>query len=276
MSLLNKSLREMLYKYGIKRVDKKIDMSKRIMCNVPCALPYDGFIENIAMDAYSYIIKGGMFYNTKIGRYCSIADYCYIGFPCQDLNGTATSALFIDDTDFAFAGYDAKSMHLRPNCMPSHRAVVEIEHDVWLGHAVHIVGDVKIGTGAAIGTKAVITKDVPPYSVVVGNDRIIRQRFSDEVISDLLESQWWLYDMPAMAEAGVELPYTQPELLLKVLKDLDPEQLIPIQDKWISFDIPEQTPIVKTFNGRKIKPEEVTEFFEQLKRNGQGSAQATA
>jgi virginiamycin A acetyltransferase len=63
-----------------------------------------------------------------------------------------------------------------------------VGNDVWFGHNSVIMPGVKIGDGAIIGAYAVVTKDVPPYTIVVGN---IRKRFPDEIIRKLLEIQWW-------------------------------------------------------------------------------------
>ena len=65
-------------------------------------------------------------------------------------------------------------------------------NDVWVGSHVMILGGVTIGDGAVIGTGAVVTKDVPPYAIVGGVPaRLIRYRFSQEVIQKLLEICWW-------------------------------------------------------------------------------------
>lgn len=67
-----------------------------------------------------------------------------------------------------------------------------VGNDVWIGYDAVIMPGVRIGDGAIIGSCAVVTKDVPPYAIVGGNPaRVIRQRFSDEVVAHLLRIQWW-------------------------------------------------------------------------------------
>lgn len=71
-----------------------------------------------------------------------------------------------------------------------------IGNDVWIGYEATIMPGVKIGDGAIIAAKSVVTKDVKPYTIVGGNPaRVIRQRFTDEIINDLLEIAWWNWDI---------------------------------------------------------------------------------
>jgi virginiamycin A acetyltransferase len=73
---------------------------------------------------------------------------------------------------------------------------VEIEHDVWIGHNCTIMEGVKIGTGAVIGTCAVVTRDVQPYEIVGGVPaKHIKWRFPEEIRKRLLASQWWEWDL---------------------------------------------------------------------------------
>lgn len=70
-----------------------------------------------------------------------------------------------------------------------------IGNDVWLGANVVVKQGVKIGDGAVIGANAVITHDVPPYSIVVGVPaKIIKFRFNEKQISLLLNSKWFAYE----------------------------------------------------------------------------------
>lgn len=71
-----------------------------------------------------------------------------------------------------------------------------IGNDVWFGHESVIMPGVTIGSGAIIGSRAVVTKDVPPYAIVGGNPaKIIKYRYSSEEIKDLLEIAWWNWDI---------------------------------------------------------------------------------
>lgn len=71
-----------------------------------------------------------------------------------------------------------------------------IGNDVWIGHQATIMPGVRIGDGAIIAANATVTKDVEPYAIVGGNPAtVIRKRFSDEDIEDLLELRWWDWEM---------------------------------------------------------------------------------
>jgi acyl-[acyl carrier protein]--UDP-N-acetylglucosamine O-acyltransferase len=74
---------------------------------------------------------------------------------------------------------------------------LKVGNDVWIGeYAVILAHVTEIGDGAVIGAGAIINKNVPPYAVVVGNPaRVVRYRFSKEVIDELLASRWWEKDI---------------------------------------------------------------------------------
>lgn len=68
----------------------------------------------------------------------------------------------------------------------------EIGHDVWIGAEAMIMPGIKVGNGAIIGARSVVTKDVDPYTIVAGNSaKPIRKRFTDEQIEQLNEMSWW-------------------------------------------------------------------------------------
>lgn len=76
-----------------------------------------------------------------------------------------------------------------------------IGNDVWIGNGAIVINGVTVGDGAIIGAGAVVTKDVPPYSIVVGSPaRVIKKRFSDDVIDRLLNIQWWNWPLEIIAQ----------------------------------------------------------------------------
>lgn len=70
-----------------------------------------------------------------------------------------------------------------------------IGNDVWFGHESMIMQGVNIGDGAIIAARSVVVKNVPPYTIVGGNPaKMIRKRFSDEIMEQLIKIQWWNWD----------------------------------------------------------------------------------
>ena len=69
---------------------------------------------------------------------------------------------------------------------------IVIGNDVWIGYEAVILSGVNIGDGAIIGTRAVVTKDVPPYTIAGGVPaKEIRKRFDEQTVEKLLKVQWW-------------------------------------------------------------------------------------
>jgi serine acetyltransferase len=78
---------------------------------------------------------------------------------------------------------------------PSCKGDIVIENDVWIGAKSTIMSGVKISNGAVVGAGSLVSKDVPPYAIVVGNPaKIIKYRFSEEQIQKLLTISWWKWD----------------------------------------------------------------------------------
>jgi len=71
-------------------------------------------------------------------------------------------------------------------------APIQVGHDVWIGKDVALFGGVTIGNGCIIGAKSLVTKDCIPYGIYAGTPaKLIRTRFSDEIIAQLLTLEWW-------------------------------------------------------------------------------------
>ena len=122
-----------------------------------------------------------------IGKFCSIACGAKFIFNCanhtlQSLS-TYTFPLFFEEWDLpkseVATAWDNKGD-------------IVIGNDVWIGYDAVIMAGVHIGDGAIIGTRAVVTKDVEPYSIVGGVPaKEIRKRFAPDVAAELLELKWW-------------------------------------------------------------------------------------
>ena len=77
---------------------------------------------------------------------------------------------------------------------------IVIGNDVWIGYEAVIMAGVTIGDGAIIGTRALVTKDVPPYTIVGGiPSKEIRKRFDEHTISKLLQLKWWDWSVEKIA-----------------------------------------------------------------------------
>jgi acetyltransferase-like isoleucine patch superfamily enzyme len=83
---------------------------------------------------------------------------------------------------------------------PSSKGNIVLGHDVWIGHGALILSGVSIGNGAVVAAGSVVTKDVPPYTIVGGNPaRMIRSRFDSETIDSIEKSEWWTWSESEVA-----------------------------------------------------------------------------
>lgn len=124
-----------------------------------------------------------------IGKFCMIASGVKF-----IMNGANHLTDAISAYPFAIFGHDWQHA-MEGKSYPTKGDTI-IGNDVWIGHNATIMAGVKIGDGAIIATNATVTKDVPPYSIVGGNPaQLIRKRFSEEKIQELLQLAWWDWDI---------------------------------------------------------------------------------
>ena len=143
---------------------------------------------------YHYPINGD---RLVIGRFCSIA--CGAKFMFTSGNHSMQSlANYTFPIFFDEWGLDAKDI-----CDAwDNKGDTVIGNDVWIGYEVVIMPGVKIGDGAVIGTRAVVTKDVPPYTIVGGVPaKPIRRRFDDATVEKLEALRWWDWDEDRLKRA---------------------------------------------------------------------------
>lgn len=144
-----------------------------------------------------------------IGKFCSIA--CGVKFIFTSANHTMKSLstypfpLFFEEWGLPVSEVATAW---------DHKGDIVIGNDVWIGYEAVILSGVRIGDGAVIGARALVTKDVEPYTIVGGLPaKPIRKRFSDAAISALESLQWW------------DLPFAQIKQLLPIIKSGDMEAL---------------------------------------------------
>lgn len=131
-----------------------------------------------------------------IGKFCSIA--CGAKFLFNSANHTLHSlSTYPFPLFFEEWGLDRKNIADSWD----NKGDIVIGNDVWIGYEAVILAGVTVGDGAIIGARAVVTKDVPPYTIVGGVPaKPIRKRFSDDVIARLLELKWWDWSRERIAQ----------------------------------------------------------------------------
>lgn len=124
-----------------------------------------------------------------IGKFCMIA---------SDVTFIMNGANHVSDavSAYPFAAFGQGWEHAMDGKTYPHKGDTVIGNDVWLGYKSVIMSGVNIGDGAIVAAYSVVTKDVPPYAIVGGNPaRIIRKRFSEEQIEQLLALKWWDWEI---------------------------------------------------------------------------------
>ncbi|MFT5875851.1 MAG: virginiamycin A acetyltransferase [Clostridium sp.] len=125
--------------------------------------------------------------NLIIGKFCSIA--CKAKFLMTSGNHTMKSLSTYTFPIF-YEEWSLDVGHITDAW--DNKGDIVVGNDVWIGYDTIIMSGVKIGDGAIIGTRAVVTKDVPPYTIVGGvPSKVIKKRYDDDTISKLLKIKWW-------------------------------------------------------------------------------------
>lgn len=152
--------------------------------------------KSLQIGAHSYIRSGYTLEgNIEIGRFCSIGNNVVIGLEkhAHPIDWLTTS-MFTETFG---------TMH-KVSTQPQATATL-IGHDCWIDRDAVLMSGIKVGNGAIIGARAVVTKDVPDYAVVAGVPaKIIRYRFPESKICRLNQLQWWLLSTDDVSQAPID------------------------------------------------------------------------
>lgn len=174
-----------------KRISILSFISSRSELDKTCVIYRGVKIKSSKVGAYTYISNNTDVENAEISKYCSIADHCRIGMSGHSLQYLSTSPVFTQKTNALKESWAEKNVFQNK----SKEERVYLGNDVWVGSHVLINGGVHVGDGACIAAGAVVVKDVPPYAIVGGVPaKVIRYRFTPDVIEELLRLKWWDMD----------------------------------------------------------------------------------
>ncbi|EHM03095.1 bacterial transferase hexapeptide repeat protein [Acetobacteraceae bacterium AT-5844] len=201
-------------------IAKTANITSKVTVEPPLHMGPGSEFHSGSVGRYCFINAGTIIYNdVHIGRFSTFARRCQIGGAEHPLHHLTTSFFRISRNWFPNDPL-AQTAELIPNSRPPGRErgqKILIGNDVWIGAEVVILKGVSIGDGAVIGAGAVVTRDIPPYAVVAGNPaRVLRYRFDQQTISELMELKWW--ELPP--EQIAELPLNDVERCIALLRDI--------------------------------------------------------
>lgn len=170
------------------------DIREFLDYEAPIRLWPGAFLRASMVGAYSYVSHNSALLCATLGRYCSVGADCRLGLSAHPLDRLTSSVITYRTAFDGGEQWDSGVEEAKP---------LTIGPDVWVGTRALIMGGLTIGAGAVIGAGAIVTRDVPPYAIAVGNPaRVKRLRFSESLVERLLASEWWKWDLPPVAASG--------------------------------------------------------------------------
>ena len=160
---------------------------------------------------YSYVERNAEAIYTRIGKFCAIAANARINALNHPIERVSQHKITYRPNEyFLFAKVDKDFRDAR------REAVVEIGHDVWIGHGAIVLPGIKIGHGAVVAAGAVVTKDVESFAVVAGVPaKRIKWRFPKSIRERIIALAWWDWPHEKLGEAAVDMRDLSPTDFLK-------------------------------------------------------------
>jgi virginiamycin A acetyltransferase len=148
-------------------------------------------------------LKNVLYHFDFVGDKLVIGKFCQIATGVRFImNGGNHAINGFSTFPFAIFGGEWRNIPLQTNS----KGDTIIGNDVWIGNSATIMPGIKIGDGAIIATKAVVTKNVDPYTIVGGNPaELIRKRFDEKTIQALLKMKWWDWSIEKITQHATDI-----------------------------------------------------------------------
>jgi len=201
------------YKYRNSKLDALVHTSvfaslSNVVAKNNSRFAADSDVRDSVIAEYSSIGRNTKITHTNMGKFCAISWDCTINAISHPIKNLSIHA-------FPYVPHAGDFVKERVQKI----SVVEIGNDVWVGANSVITSGIKIGNGAVVAAGAVVVKDVPSYAVVAGVPaKIIKYRFSKDMILKLENLEWWNWDREWIKE---NVALFQRELSIEMIDELE-------------------------------------------------------